>query len=1150
MPPDDERNPGRDAALRDLVGLVTRFGETADPEVLTSADADRCLSALAAAADVEVDLQVRHALGTLHWLRHSVTGEDDDLRLSVALLGSFADSAPALVPVAMWPLLAGGTTTAGTAANRLVRRFLESGDRAVLLPALDLFRTAAGDQRSASLSNLCAALQLAAEHLPDPGLLPEAVSAGRAAVAAGEGSRTAHIHLSQALVALGLHRGDANTTAEGVAVARAALAGSADRAGANQVLAAALQAEHSLSGGLEKLREAADLTGEAAKLVPLGTPEAIRVHANHTAALNALFDGDGSTATLAEAVSAGRAVAEDLGPGRPEARVVLGNLAMSLLSLHERTHETALLDEAEKHTENAIAAAAHQPADAAALRANLSLIHRTRFSRTRSPDALDLAITTGRAALGGMDERDPRRTAAAANLSHALHARFRQSGDLASLREAADRAREVVARTPKPAPSRPGRLADLCAVLRSLFERTRAPEVAVEAARAAREAVLDVSEQAPEFPTVLNTTALLLRTVSAAAGDDEMLAEADRLSRAAVQATPPGSPDLPARLSNKMIISRSRWQRTGDPRHLRDAVEQGRAAIGLIDDGHPDLPSVRANLGLALSTLHDVDGTTSLRAEALRCYTDAARSPRAVPLLRIWAARSAAALAVAEEDLETATAHLEDAVALLPRLAGRALGRDDREHLLGRINGFAAQLGRTFCLTGAPDRAVELLEQVRGLLQAETMQERGADFADLRRLAPDVADRVDEVLGEFAADEPADDDPLATPDAAQRRERLDRRWRDLVVEARGRPGLKNFLRPPELSELRSAARGGPVVYVYAHNDGCGALVVRADAPVRIVELDENLRSDEVFARANELRAAIAASTDKAYVTRVSAERQVSGILEWLWDAFAGPILAELGEPERVWWCPIGVMGYFPIHAAGHHREGAGRTVLDRVVSSYTPTLRALGYAAERAEGDGTAVLVSVPSPPDAARLRGVAAEVAALSALLPEARLLTGEAAVADAVVTAMRRAAISHLACHGVSDWAAPGFSRLLLADHDTSPLTLRGLAGLDFAGAALCYLSACSTSDAAPQLADQALHITSAVQLIGYRHVIGTLWPVNDRSARMIATGFYSRLRGEKGVPDTAVSATALRAAVAETRDVMPGVPSHWAGHVHVGC
>jgi hypothetical protein len=84
---------------------------------------------------------------------------------------------------------------------------------------------------------------------------------------------------------------------------------------------------------------------------------------------------------------------------------------------------------------------------------------------------------------------------------------------------------------------------------------------------------------------------------------------------------------------------------------------------------------------------------------------------------------------------------------------------------------------------------------------------------------------------------------------------------------------------------------------------------------------------------------------------------LSGILEWLWDTIACPVLDQLGyadparEPasvDRIWWMPTGALCRLPLHAAGYHREGGGRTVLDRVVSSYTATVRALGRGRDRA----------------------------------------------------------------------------------------------------------------------------------------------------------------------------------------------------------
>jgi hypothetical protein len=105
-------------------------------------------------------------------------------------------------------------------------------------------------------------------------------------------------------------------------------------------------------------------------------------------------------------------------------------------------------------------------------------------------------------------------------------------------------------------------------------------------------------------------------------------------------------------------------------------------------------------------------------------------------------------------------------------------------------------------------------------------------------------------------------------------------------------------------------------------------------------------------------AALAGADDpmRPFLEREKARHTVLDVLGWLWDAAAEPVLARLGHTgdrksgdpwPRVWWCPTGPLSVLPIHAAGHHpryRTTATRNtdcVLDRVISSYTPTLTAL-----------------------------------------------------------------------------------------------------------------------------------------------------------------------------------------------------------------
>jgi CHAT domain-containing protein len=148
-------------------------------------------------------------------------------------------------------------------------------------------------------------------------------------------------------------------------------------------------------------------------------------------------------------------------------------------------------------------------------------------------------------------------------------------------------------------------------------------------------------------------------------------------------------------------------------------------------------------------------------------------------------------------------------------------------------------------------------------------------------------------------------------------------------------------------------------------------------------------------------------------------------------------------------------------------------------------------------------------------------------------------------VATVLRRLdgmARLHLACHGEQDLTGSTPARIHLAD---GVVTIRDLARLDLAAAELAVLSACETVQGTAPLADEALTVASAIQLAGFRHVVGTLWAVPDGVAPRFADAFYRALAAAG--PDR--GAHALHAAVRVLRARYPRAAHAWAGYVHVG-
>ncbi len=115
-----------------------------------------------------------------------------------------------------------------------------------------------------------------------------------------------------------------------------------------------------------------------------------------------------------------------------------------------------------------------------------------------------------------------------------------------------------------------------------------------------------------------------------------------------------------------------------------------------------------------------------------------------------------------------------------------------------------------------------------------------------------------------------------------------------------------------------------------------------------------------------------------------------------------------------------------------------------------------------------------------------------------------------DDVLSALNNCDIFHFAGHGLTDRSDPSLSSLLLID---GPLTVANLFETNLvqshAASWPTYPPAERGRSSTTALIDEALHLISACQLSGFRHVIGTLWEVSDESCVKAATTTYEWMR-----------------------------------------
>ena len=425
----------------------------------------------------------------------------------------------------------------------------------------------------------------------------------------------------------------------------------------------------------------------------------------------------------------------------------------------------------------------------------------------------------------------------------------------------------------------------------------------------------------------------------------------------------------------------------------------------------------------------------------------------------------------------------------------------------------------------------------------------------LTRVLPAFAVRFDELMApgpdSFAQD-------------VDRRMALAREWDELVGQVRALDGFGDFLRPPRLETLLPAADGGPVVILNVSRWRCDALIVKASG-VEVVELPD-LEQADVVAQTQAYLEAVGArqgETERGAVRRdVDVTVAVDGVeatldrcLQWMWDGFAAEVLDHLGHTTtptddwpRVWWCPTGPLTLLLIHAAGHHRT-AGQAVLDRVISSYTPTLRALvearAEAGRRTSGSERMLFVGMPTTPNQADLPNVHVEEELVTRLFGDrCTRLVGEQATRATVMADLLDHSWVHFACHGEQNLGDPSNGGVLVQD---GPLTVTDLSSQQYRGD-FAYLSGCKTAVGGVNLPDEAITLAAALHYTGYRHVIATLWSVWDEEAAQVAKDVYRSV-----VPDGMLHADgaaralhhAVRTLRAETRDRA----SVWTPFAHTG-
>ncbi|MFI6824801.1 CHAT domain-containing protein [Micromonospora sp. NPDC050187] len=911
-----------------------------------------------------------------------------------------------------------------------------------------------------------------------------------------------------------------------------------------------------------------------------------------TRVLHRRYNARNEQADLAAAIDRARQ-ALDADPDDPDEEAHLG----TLLDLWARRFDDGTAEEAVTRLGRAVAATpVGDPTHPARLNA-LGAALLTRYESNGELADLNAAIDRLAEAAHHHQDADAQHGSFLAELAEALLYRFGRTAETPDLEAACGHHYTAFTLTPTSHPSWPARAAELGNALRIYHDRTHR----VEYLDAGLELVASAVAAAPGSSAHRSSLGIALRRRYDARRDPADLDAAVEQFEAVVTGSTPNSLSHRQALANLAITLSARAVARLDDTTMADldrAVDCLRTALDGLPPAHPFRGSAASSLAAILQERSLLTDSEADREEAVSRGVEAWETLTADSDTRVVAALVTARM-LASRDPDRAADLAEAAVRELPRIASSYPYRADRLHMLSSLAGSAGIGARlvTRANAGTPAqraaRALQVLENGRAVFLGHALGVRG-DLSELARTEPELVRRFLAIRRQVE-DEKGDGLPPTGTDevaaGANQRERAARAQRrrsaelsELTEQVRTRSIA--FGTPPTATEMRAQAQEGAIVALNVTPLGSDALLLTADGvvAVELPALTRQAVTDQVHA----FRAALQAATADDLDDRLAAQDVLTATLRWLWDGVAEPVLTALGHHRqheddqpwpRLWWMPGGALNALPLHAAGYHTDPATdpgrRTVMDRVVSSYTPSVRALRHAREQARAAGAtphaaeALLVAMPTTPDlpgGAPLHHALGEVERVRRHFRDTTVLCASGAAPAAagpptraeVLARLSTTAVAHFACHGVADDTDPSLSRLLLQDHTRTPLTVADLVPVALDGNRLAYLSACRTaSGPVGALADEAIHLATAFQIAGYPQVVGSLWEIDDRVAVILADAFYAGLRTGSGELDIDRSAVSLHHAVRGLRDGtdLPGRydrvanPYLWAAFLHAG-
>ncbi|EMT72838.1 hypothetical protein FOC4_g10004323 [Fusarium odoratissimum] len=822
------------------------------------------------------------------------------------------------------------------------------------------------------------------------------------------------------------------------------------------------------------------------KAVELTSACNARYLSNLAASLKIRFSVTGELKDLEDGIVLAKQAVSVTESDDPELPKWLNNLGNHLSNKHLITGSLEDLEEAIKLSRRAAASTSDATMRALFLN-NLSAKLDLKAEVTGNSNTYEEAIELAKEALTLTPDGHPDQAKWLNNLATHLIEKFDRSWDLNNLQDAINAASQAADLTPN-GPTKALYLDTVADALNRKYDKMGLLTDLEEAIRMTEMALEMLPSHHSKRPQILSTLSDLFSNRYLR---KEMIGDLDRaieLSREAADAKSDNHPykaiyidRLAMQLNLRSSIS---WVDPHLWKDLEESIQLERKAIAITENNRPTW-SFKNNLQ-AMLVIKDGAKNDSDLEKASEYFLEALQNTNAPAISRV---RAGSALLQCCPDKKKAYRAAQVIMGLLPQLITRSHETSDKQHAAGSRAGMTCSaVAAALQADRSVFEALQVLELGRGVL-AKYSEEMLLGPLQLGHLSPQQAKTYIHLRDELKFPNTPSQGNSLLGHVTQLNKRCDMatELEELIVEIRKLPGFEDLWTALTEAETLEAAERGTIVVIN---------------------------------------------------------------VKWMWDNITQPVLDTLGYyqvPEEdawphVWWIPTALLTLFPLHAAGYHRKESYETVLDRVVSSYASSIRAIIRGRQKdlsSSFSSTAVpralLVGMQKTPESGALPFANKEIDIVQKLCQSAGLETVRPRPRKEEVSEhLLDCKMFHFAGHGYTDENDPSNSHLRLEDWKEDPFRVADLQRMNLREHApfLAYLSACGTGQMKRyNLVDESIHLISAYQLAGFRHVIGTLWKVSDQCCVDVAKTTYESMRGS-GLSDEGVS-WGLHRASRELRD-----------------